>query len=175
MVRLHLLFQIWWNFYAFFCPVFKCPKIDQDKNFVEFWQFSVLKQYKLEKWTIVSKNLKESGLCRVIRTGYWPIRWQESRSVSVAINNILLLTEWEVSAGIYCPQPFPYLTDRREVNAEKAKGNIFLHWLTNSVNKIFIALRIPTISLKNNPCTTTLTSSIFMWTHFHFAAWSMEI
>ena len=82
----------------------------------------MLKQYKLEKWTIVSENLKESGLCRVIRTGYWPIRWQESRSVSVAYNNILLLTAWEVSAGIYCRQPFPYLTDRMEVNAEKARG-----------------------------------------------------
>ena len=32
------------------------------------------------------------------------------------------------------------MTDRREVNAEKAKGNIFLHWPTNSVNKSFIAL-----------------------------------
>ena len=31
---------------------------------------------------------------------------------------VLLLTEWEVNAGIYCPQPF------RSVNTEKAKGNI---------------------------------------------------
>ena len=28
----------------------------------------------------------------------------------------------------------------REVNAEKAKGNIYLHWPTNSVNMSFIAL-----------------------------------
>ena len=30
--------------------------------------------------------------------------------------------------------------DRPKVNAEKAKGNMFLHWPTNSVNKSFIAL-----------------------------------
>ena len=41
------------------------------------------------------------------------------------LNIILLLTEWAISAGIYCPQ---------------AKGNIFLHWPTNSVSKSFIAL-----------------------------------
>ena len=38
------------------------------------------------------------------------------------------------------PAAFSVLTDRREVSAEKAKGNIFLHWPTNSVNKSFIAL-----------------------------------
>ena len=46
--------------------------------------------------------------------------------------------------GVQCrnifPAAFSVLTDRREVNAEKAKGNIFLHWPTNSVNKSFIAL-----------------------------------
>ena len=44
-----------------------------------------------------------------------------------AENFVFLLTEWEVSAGIYCLRPFSVLTDRREVNAEKVKGNIFLH------------------------------------------------
>ena len=38
------------------------------------------------------------------------------------------------------PAAFSVLTDRREVKAEKAKDNIFLHWLTNSVSKSFIAL-----------------------------------
>ena len=38
------------------------------------------------------------------------------------------------------PAAFYVLTDRRQINAEKAKGNIFLHWPTNSVNKSFIAL-----------------------------------
>ena len=38
------------------------------------------------------------------------------------------------------PAGFSVLTDRREVNVEKAKGNIFLHLPTNSVNKSFIAL-----------------------------------
>ena len=32
------------------------------------------------------------------------------------------------------------MSDRREVNAEKAKGNIFLYWPTNSVIKSIIAL-----------------------------------
>ena len=40
------------------------------------------------------------------------------------------------------PAAFSVLTDRREVSAEKAKGNIFLHWLTNSVYKSSIALLI---------------------------------
>ena len=38
------------------------------------------------------------------------------------------------------PAAFSLLADRMEVHAEKAKGNIFLHWPTNSVNKSFIAL-----------------------------------
>ena len=38
------------------------------------------------------------------------------------------------------PMVFSLLADRREVNEEKAKGNKFLHWLTNSVNNSFIAL-----------------------------------
>ena len=38
------------------------------------------------------------------------------------------------------PAALSALTDQREVNAEKGKGNIFLHWPTNSVNKSFIAL-----------------------------------
>ena len=44
------------------------------------------------------------------------------------VKTILLLTELEVSARIYCP------------SVGKAKGNVFLHWPTNSVNKSFIAL-----------------------------------
>ena len=41
-------------------------------------------QRKLEKWTISAK-VEKGGPYRVIRTGYWPIRLQESRSISVAI------------------------------------------------------------------------------------------
>ena len=46
--------------------------------------------------------------------------------------------------------------DRREANAEKAKGNIFLHWQSNSVNKSFIALLIILDNFieKNRPCGT---------------------
>ena len=40
----------------------------------------------------------------------------------------------------YIARSLSVLTDRREVNAEKAKGNIFLHRPTNSVNKSFTAL-----------------------------------
>ena len=40
------------------------------------------------------------------------------------------------------PSAFSVLTERREVNSEKAKGNTFLHWPTNSVNKSFIVLFI---------------------------------
>ena len=29
-------------------------------------------------------------------------------SLFTKITVMLLLTEWEVSTGIYCPQPFPY-------------------------------------------------------------------
>ena len=47
----------------------------------------------------------------------------------------------------------------KEVNAEKAKGNIFLHWPTNSVNKSFIALltNLNNFIEKNRPYTTKLT------------------
>ena len=38
------------------------------------------------------------------------------------------------------PAAFSELTDQRKVNAEKTKGNIFLHWPTNSVDKSFLAL-----------------------------------
>ena len=38
------------------------------------------------------------------------------------------------------PAAFSVLTDRREVRAEKANGNIILHWPTNSGNNSFIAL-----------------------------------
>ena len=34
----------------------------------------------------LSAKAEKGGPYRVIRTGYWPIRLQESRSVSVAIN-----------------------------------------------------------------------------------------
>ena len=46
------------------------------------------------------------------------------------------------------PTAFSVLTDRREVNAVKAKGSIFLHWPTNSVRALLPYLQIPTTSLK---------------------------
>ena len=42
------------------------------------------------------------------------------------------------------PATFSILTDR-PANTEKSKGNIFLHWPTDSVNKSFIALLIEEI------------------------------
>ena len=45
--------------------------------------------------------------------------------VSKAIK--LLLTELVGQCRNILPAAFSVLTDRREVNAEKAKGNIFLH------------------------------------------------
>ena len=62
------------------------------------------------------------------------------------------------------PAAFSVLTDRRE-----AKGNIFLHWPTNSVNKSFLALQSKKLHWKNRPYTTELASWIFLWAHFHFA------
>ena len=38
------------------------------------------------------------------------VKFVHVMNVLLALNKnaILLLTEWEVSAGVYCPQPFPY-------------------------------------------------------------------
>ena len=70
------------------------------------------------------------------------------------------------------PAAFSVLADRREVSAEKAKGNIFLHWPTNSVNNSFIALlKSPNNFIeKIDPTLQKLTGWIFMWTH-----WSLDI
>ena len=38
------------------------------------------------------------------------------------------------------PAAFSVLTDRRDVNAEKAEGNIFVHRPATSINKRFIAI-----------------------------------
>ena len=38
------------------------------------------------------------------------------------------------------PSAFSIMTDRRKVNTDKAKDNIFMHWPTNSVSKTFIDL-----------------------------------
>ena len=74
----------------------------------------------LQLWyTVISKATWKS--CRTTKF-YTLINW-----VGGQCRNIL-------------PAAFSVLTDRMEVNAEKAKGNIFLHWPTNSVNKSFLAL-----------------------------------
>ena len=73
------------------------------------------------------------------------------------------------------PAAFSVLTDRRKVNAEKGKGNIFLNWPTNSVDKSFIALLTNPNNFieKNRPYTTKLTS----WKPESSCelTWSMEI
>ena len=58
------------------------------------------------------------------------------------------------------PSAFSIMADRRKVNTDKAKGNIFMHWPTNSVSKTFIDLlmNINNFIEKNRPCTTKLTS-----------------
>ena len=70
------------------------------------------------------------------------------------------------------PRVFSLLADRREVNEEKAKGNKFLRWLTNSVNNSFIALLMNPNNFnekKTRPCKRKLTGWIFEWTHVYFA------
>ena len=40
------------------CPVLKCPKIRQDRSFIEIWNFPMPEQRKLEKWKIFCKSWK---------------------------------------------------------------------------------------------------------------------
>ena len=46
--KTYTLYGTWFECSQIDCPVFKCPKIEQDKNFIKFRQFPMLRQLKLE-------------------------------------------------------------------------------------------------------------------------------
>ena len=52
----YTLFGTWFRCLQIICPVLNCPKIEQDRNFIEFWRYSMPKQRKLEQWMILCKS-----------------------------------------------------------------------------------------------------------------------
>ena len=71
----------------------------------------------------------------------WILEIESCKCAFRSVSQYYTLIKW---VGGQCrnifPVAFSVLTDWREVIAEKAAGNIFLHWPTDSVNKSFIAL-----------------------------------
>ena len=65
------------------------------------------------------------------------------------INNVLLLTEWEVSAGIYCPRPFPYWpTGGRSMRKRVRAIYSCTDQPTRLIRALLPYLQIPSTSLK---------------------------
>ena len=74
--KTYTLFCTWLYCLQIVCLVLKCPKIRQDKNFIEFRQFPMPVQQKLEKWRFSVKVEKVVRIVHIV---------QESQSVSIAI------------------------------------------------------------------------------------------